>query len=196
MDVINCAAKRFNQLTVRNGLPKIQAFASGFLSAKKHSYRKLWGLTALATAVFLAVSADRISSSEALRTWKKGHPPSPAVWTSVLTANGYNRVSEQAVAAKVIGKLPLTADSQASVWFSESLENIVVFEGTQDTTPAVYSLLAAKQRWVSARNWDLAGIGWDGLEYLTVLIEKKKKAIPPKIKQKRPPLTDFRQLTY
>jgi hypothetical protein len=156
--------------------------------------RSLGGIAGLIAAITLGILAHQASRTEALGRWKRESAPSPRVWLKLLTSMDYALVRDPGEKHVALRSLPMSLDSQASVWWTRDLRWIAIYPGTEtDPEPAIYRRSGTtKER---PNGWDLVGIGWDALPKIAKRLEELRPPERPAAQPARP-ARDPRELVY
>ncbi|MBC7691584.1 MAG: hypothetical protein H7222_07425 [Methylotenera sp.] len=110
--------------------------------------------------------AHESAKQEALEAWHSEHFPSMATWTATLGNQGFIPLKEAVRLHQALRTLPLTMDAVHTVWISEDLNWVTVFE----EEPFVFTRTTG----ALPSHWSPSGVAWVGFDQAQQELSKKK----------------------
>jgi len=166
-------------------------------------YRRTVAGVWLVVSALLAHAAYQAAQNESLTRWQRENAPHQRVWSSALDPNGFSELREPERIQKIVRTLPSATDDRANAWYSAdgnwvaiySQDSVQVFgkirgeyfssrieeeEPRKSKKKGRKKMIRVKRLqspWPPPPNteaWQLAGVGWFGLDETLQWLEKTR----------------------
>lgn len=182
----------------KNSLFQIRKATKGLLIRLSH-----WsGVFYLIGAICLGILARDIAKNSILDQWLTQHPPGQIIWESALQTQGFTKLSNLALAHRIIRSLPMDGDIRNAIWTDTSAEWIVLdLTRTGGGDESVWSrfdksrLANSKVAIPQENDWTRFEDNWNGFRNILAPLETHKNTSKSKSLPRRE-VSDPRSIQY